>query len=297
MRRLSLLVMVFAMACSEPPTVYEALNTWPTEAPVVLEVNGREVSKSEFETYWKRHPNLSAAEVTKALTLREALVGQALLERRGGAARYDFARKRGLVRSLLAKEVETVKAPVPQDVSKFERLLASPAGYRVSNLVVRPSVDGGSVDDPALLIEAQRLADILGDKPTSLDLVSAREQASPGMRVSVDLHLVFPTPDNAHLSPPPQWLNVDADFAREVDTAFGENKVIVGPFKTRFGWHVVLLEDRVEGKKPAADEVQALAGRALRTDAQKEKFFSLVKDELQNQNWTIYPDVLSKEDP
>ncbi len=296
MRRLSLLAVVFAMACSDPPTVYEALNTWPAEAPVVLEVNGRKVSKSEFETYWKRHPALSAEEVTKALTLREALVDQALIERRGGAARYDFARKRGLVRSLLAKEVETVKAPVPEDVSKFERLLATPTGYRVSNLVVRPSVDGGSVDDPALLAEAQRLLGVLGDEPTSLDLVAAQKQASPGMRVSVDLHLVFPKPSDVHLGPPPQWLNVDADFAREVDEAFGKKKV-VGPFKTQFGWHVVLLEERVEGKKPTADEVQALASRALRTDAQKEKFFALVKEELQNQNWTIYSDVLSKEEP
>lgn len=296
MRRLSLLVCVLGVGCSEPPSVYEALSTWPADPPAVLEVNGRKVSKAEFETYWARHPSLTKAEVTKALSVREALVGQALIERRGGAAQFDVARKRGLIRSLLTQEIESVEAPKGEDVSKFERLLAKPQGYRVSNLIVHPSAEIGP-EDPALLAEAIRLSEILGEHPTSLELVKAKQEARSDLKVTVDLHFVFPAPNDTKFDVPPQWLKVDDVFAAEVEKGFGEKKTVAGPFKTQFGWHIVVLEEQISGYHPSADEVQAFASRVLKTEAQKEKFFALVKEELQQEDWTIYPEVLSKEEP
>ncbi len=296
MKRLLLLACVFSAACSEPPSVYKALNTWPADPPAVLEVDGRKVSKAEFETYWERHPRLTKAEVVKALSVREALVGQALLERRGGAAQFDVARKRGLVRSLLAAEIETVEAPEVVDVSKFERLLAKPQGYRVSNLIVHPSPNIGP-EDPALLAEAIRLLGLLGDEPTALGLAKAKKEARQDLNVTVDLHFVFPSPKDTQLEIPPKWLKVDESFAAEVETAFAQKKAVAGPFKTKFGWHVVVLEELIPGHRPSADELQAFAQRVLRTEAQKEKFFALIKEELQKEDWTIYPEVLSKEEP
>lgn len=294
MRRLSLLLLV--CGCSvQHPTVYESVKSWSVKGPVALEVDDTAVTKSEFETYWRRHPDLTRAQVSEALTVRQALVVRALADRRGGAAKFDMARKRGLVETLLEREVETVTAAPPKDTFRFKKILSRPAGFRVSTLVVRPPADDTPVDYDALKPMADAIRTELPDDATALDLLRMSQVRADGARISVDLHLVFPKPSDSSLGKPKGWVDVVPDFAEAVESGFAARQHMIGPVKSEFGWHIVILEEQLPGKVADDSAIKELAQRVAIIEARQERLRSIVAEELKNQRWAMYPAVLDKE--
>lgn len=292
MRGVAVILVLLAGCEPSSPSVYEALQSWPKESPTVLTVDGRSVSRAEFETYWSLHPQLSKDEVVQALIERETLVGRALSERRGGAGVFDVARKRGMIRAMLNDEIETVEADLPADLERYRNVLSAPTGYRVSNLVVRP-LEGQKPDDPKLREVAELLRTRLDEGSVGLDLMRVREEFPSEYPVHVDLHLVFPTEEQGAI--PPKWLKVDAEFAKQVKAGVAAKQKVIGPFSTQFGWHVVLFEEVLEGKSPSDAEVERLARHTASTEARREKMVALIADELKARTWSIYPDVFEQE--
>ena len=295
MRAVVLSLVMLAGCGPNHPTAYEALKSWPSEKPVAIVVDDGAVSQKEFVAYWKRHPEKTREEIVEDLKVREALVQRALSERRGGPNSHDTVRKRGLVLALLKRDVESVSVPPVEDTFRYKKLLSRPSGYRVSNLVVRPATNADSADDPHLRVVADTMRSALGDEPTALDFVKLQQTPVAGVRVNVDLHLVFPTPADSALSPPATWRQVDDDFAQAVDDGFRSGKRVTGPFKTRFGWHIVLLEETLPGVRADEATVDELARRVALTEAQKSKLTEIVGEELKSQNWAMYPDAVGKE--
>lgn len=291
MRRFVFMCLVLVACQPTSPSVYEALEAWPSEPETALTVNGRDVPASEFIAFWQAHPEMTRQQVVDALVAREALVGEALGMRRGGAKSYDVARKRGLVNAMLRDEIETIEAPVPDDLDAYRRILSKPKGYRVTNLVLMPP-EGGDASKPALAELAQVIKDGLPAEPTALDFVEARTRNYGVVRAHTDLHLVFP---DEGVATPTGWTPVVPEFSKAVKAGVEAGQKVIGPFYTKFGAHLVLVEETITGETPTDDDVRSLAHRVASTRKQREALLAMMTTEMKARDWTVYPDAFDKE--
>lgn len=208
----------------------------------VVRVGGVEIVPEAIAREMQNHPGDDPAEVwreaARALAVRELLLGEA---RRLGlaadpGAEEDQTAEEGLLRALFD---QALSPAVPSDaecrrVYEAERSrFVTPTLFEAAHILIEPGAD-----DPAAWTaaeaEARALIALVGDDPGVFAEAAAARSGCPTASQGGSLGQVR----RGELAPPVQ---------AALET-LGEGAVAPEPVRSRFGWHVVRLARRIEGR-------------------------------------------------
>lgn len=214
--------------------------------------DGVQIPESLIAQEAQNHPGGSPEEVraaaahalaVRALLLDRAaelgLVAEPELDERGREETPEEA----LVRAVLAAEVEP-EAPTEAECrrvydSRPDRF-RSPTLYEASHILFAIEGDDDRAAETARLL-AQTILARLRDEPGRFATLAAAYSACPSSGVGGSL---------GQLSP--------GDLAPEVETAFGRlaaGEISAAPVRSRFGWHILRLDRRIEGRALPFEQV------------------------------------------
>lgn len=295
---LSLVAMVVAAGCGQesvhPESLEAKLKSQISAETPAVEVDDRSVDVAEFESFWSNEPSLSREDAVARFVERELIFAPALEAGLADDPEVAVARKRVMVRILLAETVEADVTEVSVEESEVTRVatLASqeighPVGLRASHILV--SVPPEEKASEQVRKEAYgrarstigRIRSELPERPTPYDLLKTRrafaERVESPLSVDVNAHLQFPISKPTG-SLPKGWLNVVPEFrqsALEMARA-GRLGELSDPVKSPFGWHLIVVHEVLPGEKPDPDALRAAARAKIlerrRTEALSERY-------------------------
>ncbi len=219
-------------------------------------------------------------------------------------------------------------------VEKFEqqlrRRLGRPAGIRASHLLVMlPREDDesgesesqgtsesngneegeageGGPDRDKLRGEArewaERIREGLASDASLEDLFEARREFAgrvpEPLKVVVNARLSFPAPDARPFEGdlPADWMNVVPAFAEASDRLLAEGRAgeLSQPVESKFGWHLVRAEERLEGRVPEPETLREVAvSRALRV-ARAKHYGEKLGEWRQGMSLAHYPETIAE---
>ena len=328
---LLLICLAAAPGCEDPvehpPAVeeVEALRaTSPAaEGDVVARVNGRALGLDALQAYWRQHPTLSREEALEGLVAQELWAQRAVAEELAGPGTLEDARRRGLARALLRREVlEAVdEASIPkqkldEEIEALIEAKSRPAGARVSHILVRvPEQDpetGAKLDEArrqALMARAEAQARALrarlGPQTDLLELgeVARQAEVETPLQVRVEPHLVTalqaPADESKDQAPLPQgWIRAVAPFREAVAQMArrgAEHGAVSEPVGTRFGWHVIMFQEHLEARRPEPEEVRQDALQRLMEARRGERAQALLERLGEGVEVELRPEALEQE--
>lgn len=258
-----------------------ALSAAPPLGQPAATVGAATLGADELAAFWAMHPGWTREQAAAAWTAQAALSQVALKDiSRFDSALLDDGRRRGLVRALMAREVEAgATTPPPADeltprVAQLRReSLERPAGLQVSHLVVAVPREVPDAEREALFARARQALDqlvpLIPARPTALELGDLADRAvsavSAPLVVRSDAHMTFMRTGQPPLAKdelPAGWLEVVAEFAQAAEPWATPERLGARsePVRTPFGWHVLVVERVIEARGP---DDAALTARAL----------------------------------
>mgnify|MGYP006282990307 CR=1 FL=1 len=330
LRTVGLVAVVFAVAtltgCSAPNgdhppagSAFEALRLHSPERPVAT-VNDTALGLGEFQAYWDAHREASAGEVVDAVVDREIAVQKALEAEDHRDRRLGFVRKAAMVRGLLRNTVEkavTEEDLDPKEIQRLERNLRNrlgrPRGIRASHLLVmlpgkKNNKKGAKERSDAMLKRAEswahRIRDSLPAEPTTEDLFAARRafegRLEKPLDAVVNANLSFPAPDARPFRGelPTGWMRVVKAFRDAAHRMLEEGRAgqLSKPVKSKYGWHLILPERRLEGRVPQPEALHEVAvSKALRKRRNAE-LMKRFKKWQQGMTVATYPEAIPDEE-
>ncbi len=252
--------------------------------PVVATINDKEITLSEFVDRLKEYPALAHggamdAETKKGfldnLIVREVLFQEAL---RGGidkekdtASFIEEMRKRIIVDKFFKKEVDEKVKVSEEDVKKFynehPEEVKSPNEVRASHILLKTRE------------EAEQVLKKIKEG-TKFDVLAKKFSIDPGNKESGG--------DLGFFSQGMMVPEFDA-VAFKLNT--GEVSEIV---QTRFGFHIIKVVEKKEGKQKAFEESKTEIEKKLLSKKRKEKFDILIAELKSKSKITINNDVLMR---
>ncbi len=288
------------------------------DGEVVARVGDRAVSLAEFEAFWADHPEMSRQEAVEALVERELLVIEALERGYLSNSTLGLPRKRAMVRQLLRDEIEgeiTRETLTDDEIEEMESAIAArvghPPGLRASHILVMVPQEKKNKK-----LSDERLAELsdearrwlgrieaeLPEDPDVIDLLDARDrfedEVAEPLQVVVNAHLPFPIGDTAEFGAdfPPGWAPVVDAFretARELaaEGRFGE---LSEPVESKFGWHLLIVEEALDGSRPDADALREVAVDRLLQKKRNERLAELMETWLDGAEVQTFPEILTQ---
>lgn len=289
---------------------------------VVATVGGRELGLREFEAYWRRRPDLEAEEVVERVVEREIAVQRALDEEVDDWTQVGRARKRARVQQFLETTIEEAvpaselpDEDVRAEVERLRRKLRRPAGFRASQIVAmvperhRGASEGVEQTEGAARAAFDRARDEIGRVRAELDgqpsltaLYRARRQfvgEGDGTEWIVNANLRFPDPSDPASDEEDLrtgWLSVAPPLARAArDLASSQQfGVLSEPVRTRYGWHLIVVHDRLPAKVPRDDELKSVATARLLRRRRSERLAEHFRRWRRGHNVTVYPEAIDR---
>lgn len=225
-------------ACGAPPSRPPA-PTFPD-----VRVEGVEIEPEAIARELQHHPAADPVEAwtaaARALVVRELLLQRArqlelTTESEPDAAAQE-APEETLVRGLLEREL----APAEPDETECRRYyegqrqrFRTPELFEAAHILIEPESDDGAGWDAAEA-QARRLADEIGQSRPAFVQAARTHSTCPSAQQDGSLGQVR----RGELAPPVQ--------AALEDTPAGSNRT--EPVRSRFGWHLLRLERRIEGR-------------------------------------------------
>jgi peptidyl-prolyl cis-trans isomerase C len=252
-------LLLFACACSERPT--ERVITGPLPPAVAAIVGSDSVSVGTVQ-------RIARAQAISVKEARERAVSDALLAASVRAApelapRVVLTERSVLARALLERLRDEARALGPPRDDEVKAVLvqrwpelARPVSVRTSHAVVL--VKSPADDAPARALATELAVELKGAR-TGAELIQ-RANAFPKQGLDIQAEGLPPvTPDGRLWDPsevPPKPLNgsLDLDFTRAAHT-LTEPGTQTGVVKTSFGYHVILLDERIPALELAPDEL------------------------------------------
>ena len=247
-------------------------------------------STEEFKAFWTDHPELSRDEAIEAFMEHVALSGvsQKVLDPESD---FSLARKKSMIRLMLAEEIEKFRGEVgAAELAEAQALNRHPKGARASHILVMSTTKepvGARGEEIA-----QRVKEALPQDPDGLDLVKIQREfeMEEGLRLHVDLQLVFPFANEAFQELPSGWVGLDPAFVKAAQDLGGPG--VTDPFETRFGWHVAVVHEVLPAKDLPEEDAKVLAQHASDTEIRKEKYQEFIDREKAASHYQIYPSVV-----
>jgi len=297
-----------------------------SDEDVIVRVDGRAISSKEFELFWSEHADLGREEALDALIERELVLAawaKGELEitvddrRRQDIARdLQDARKRGMNKALLRREIEeSGDIPPPEDaevqryIGDFFQREATPAGFRVTQLVIVPREGAG----PDAWERAEKLIRNFDERfdPERDVLVQLQEMREEvvdevglvdgDLLLRMNRGITFKSSEaDPLLDKPEGWLNVFPEVVSEVERIAKESKGdVVGartpPIRSSAGWHIIRIDEVIKGQQPSPEETQAQVTRAHRRMVFAKRYSSFATPLLKSASFQLYPENLEEE--
>lgn len=226
-----------------------------------VRVNGAEITPEAIAQEIQHHPAPDAEgawrAAAQALVIRELLLQRAReiglkAEPEGDEAGRTESEEDALVRALLDEEVEPEAAGDEECRRYYEarrERFKTPDLFEVSHILIEP--EGEDADAwAAAKAQARRIAEEVGDDPRAFAEVARAVSACPSAQQDGSLGQVR----RGELVPPIQ--------AAIETLAAGETRR--EPVRSRFGWHVLRLQRRIEGHvlpfEVVADKISQMLG-------------------------------------
>lgn len=209
-------------------------------------VEGVEVPESLIASEVQNHPSASAAEAraaaAHALAIRALLLNRA--EELGlepepelDEAGREETPEEALVRAVLAAEVEIEPPTEAECLRVYEASpgrFRTPALYEASHILIQPRQDEAAADEAARQAALAAIAE-LGRRPGAFAELAKALSDCPSREVGGSLGQLQ-----------------TGDLVPEVEAAIGRlapGEVGAEPIRSRFGWHVLRLDRRLEGRQ------------------------------------------------
>lgn len=299
-----------------PGSSFEQLRNQPPEETAAT-VGGHPLGKREFQTAWRADRDWSVETLIERVVDREVAVQRAIERGYHRADELGYVRKKGMVRALLRREIEgDVGAEDLDDelVGKIEKKLRQklghPRGIRASHLLVmvpQKKKQRKKLDIEALEAKAktwaERIEKSLPTSPSVEDLFFARrefrDELPDPLAIVVNAHMSFPVPDSRPFNGdlPTGWMNVVSAFATAADDLLDEGRAgeLSAPVESKYGWHLVRAEKRLDGKVPDPEALHEVAvSRALRVERAK-LFQSRLEQWRQGMSIAGYPEAIAEQ--
>lgn len=291
MRRLGFLLlgMLGCSDASHPDAVQAVRAQQGTE--IVAKTAAASFSQGEFASFWKANPELEPEAALAEFEDHAALVERAVKTLEEETAEIQMARKRAMIRLMLKEEVETTKGVLTDEARKLVQAENRiPAGLRASHILVTSTTDQPVGQRGAEVAKALREA--FPENADALDLVRLQRefQVAEGMRLHVDLHMVYPKPGELLLELPAGWTALDPKFVEATLELGGPGTT--EPFETQFGWHIAVVHEVMEARDLTSEEIDALAQHRVDTEARAEVYKELYEREKSAAHYNSYPRVI-----
>jgi hypothetical protein len=305
-----ILTLVSSFGCTrfvEHPATRPPANA--TTEETVATVNGIPIAIGVAEDLWHRNPSWTRDRLVRELVDRELLAQDAELQGTLSPSRVVRARKRGLVRAFLKEKVELQKEPDPQSLGEVSEIvlreLTTPAGFRVSHLVVlvrgKPESKEDAENNEAAKKIAAEIAEQIGPDGQLEDLIRLRDEtdlsATPGIRLMLDPHVQFARPgDRSKL--PNEWSRPSPDFVAAVVDLADRGLQVSKPIESVYGWHVAIVEEILEPKVPSSEVLEKVVLARARTRDRETRVLEILKAEYERSSVALFPEVvLAQADP
>ncbi len=275
----------------------------------VATVDGQPITVSDVEAAWRDMPDSTVSEVVDAVIERELMAREALRQGYGDRPEVAFARKQGLVSALVLEEVEKYAEPDesrrPSFTEHVETTRRVPPGLRASHLVILVPEEVDTELREQLYEQARRhIEEARRALESDADDDALREMASElnddaldgELRAVVNEHMRFPRADERvvpeHL--PEGWVTVVDDFAQGAETVAGDDErgTLSEPVRSEFGWHLIRVDEAIDGRPVEPDAVEAFVDYELRRGAREARLRQLVEDWAAGVPADVYPDRL-----
>lgn len=286
---------------------------------VVAEVDGARITVADVEAAWRDRPDWQAREVVEYLVEREVVAREARQDQYTERSEVAYARKQGLVRALLADEIET-EAEYSQEafdewVDETMRQRTVPEGLRVSHLVIYvPAEVEGDDGEMRELSDGERrekfaragrwIDEVADSLEGTVDVETLRQKADrlneevvdEPMQAAVHEHVRFPRHGEAfvrdHL--PEGWTVVLPEFAQRAEEVADESlhHTVSEPVKTDRGWHLIRVDEIIEARAPDRQTVKAVVDRQLRQQARRQVMGQRMEQWLEGANIELFPERL-----
>lgn len=278
---------------------------------VVATVDGEPVHASDVAAWLDLHPGLTVEDAVQDLVdARLGANAARALRDEENAARFDIIERSARIRGrVLAWHRMFVRDPadlVPPD-DLVDAWVAEPANTtrygrpelaRASQVLFRLGPDAPAELVATVEERATALADGLrADEGADIYALAeagrfAHEavDATSGYTVRIELGLIFPPEDSGE----PNWPGIRVvvpEFAEAVFAA--EPGTIVGPLRTEFGMHVVLVEGILPADVPDADTIRDRAVELLERDRRREHMIERMTDLRANLDIQIAEDNIN----
>lgn len=254
---------------------------------VVATIGSTSIVASDVASYLEHFPTLTVQAAVEDLIDIEATLLTGF-----DADPHDLhdARTRGRVIAWMRANLwESVEVATP-DPAAVEALLADPEQrvvFGVPELASATHVlllaEGEEAQTPERAEHAEEMARRVRaelatvDRPIyGFDLIRAARATVPegdpilaGEELIGDPGMLFPE----SYAGPPRWVGSPAVVPEFAEAAFNAPlNEVVGPVRSDFGWHLILVEERIPAEMPTADEQRAIA-EARVSQHQRGRFF------------------------
>ena len=275
---------------------------------VVARVNGKEMTTQELSALWTQRPELDRAGALDALIEQELLSSEGV--RRGLASpELQDGRKRGLSRALIEREITRDVEPSEAVVQVFReretQKLSRPDGLVASHLLIRttskPSAKNKATPEQRerMVRALERAKGLLPAQPDASDLravardLKEEELLGEDLTTHVDVRMTFPRLNQAG-ELPEGWTTLVRSFVEASEDAAdgGRMGVVVGPVRTNFGEHLIVVHEKLDA--PARDDAQIEArARNGAKNAELEVVFARYMNQLRKAHgWSVFPEAL-----
>lgn len=294
MRRISLvtLCVLAAVGCQseQHPDVIQSLSESRPTTPVI-QINDYRVDVNEFQVFWSKNPELSRDEAKTRFEEQTLAAERALAATEQQTPELQMARKREMIRLMLAEEVERETGEVTQAMlDEVAAELRSPRGFRASHILVMSKTQEAIGSRGETI--ARQLATQIDNGSDALDLVRLQREfpVDEDLRLHVDLHMVFPASGQMVATLPGGWTTLDPAFVTAIEGLKGPG--VTAPFESRFGWHIAILHAELPAVEPDPKDVQILAQHRVDTLVRTERYSNLIAQEKASAHYNTYPRVV-----
>ena len=283
---------------------------------VIARVDGVALTRRDFELFWRDHPDYSREQALDAMIAREVVLarwtsGEVELgeePRRELATDLTYARKRGLVRALLDREVEQkVDVGVPDEqtvdtiVNGYVTKESTPAGYRIDQLVVAPKKDAPPEDwKRAEELVRDFDARITPDRDILTQMQELYEETGgvkDNLYVRVNQGLTFKSSKAGPvLAKPEGWLDVFPEVVKETErvAAMGGEGSRTPPVRSQVGWHILLIDEVIPASQPSPEEIQDHVAREYERGLYSQRYSEFATPLVEAAYFELYPENLEE---
>lgn len=283
-------LLVWGCQTEQHPDAVQILRQTQATKPVI-QIEDYRVDAGEFQAFWAKNSELTREQARQGFEEQTLATFQALATVGEENPELQMARKREMIRLMLAKEIESETGEVTQAMrDEIAAELRMPRGFRASHILVmskkqEPVGERGEAF-------AKELVKLIDEDSDALDLVRLQREfaVDEDLRLHVDLHMVFPASGEVVSALPAGWTTLDPLFSAAIETLSGPG--VTAPFETRFGWHIAILHAEVPGVEPDPKDVQILAQHRVDTLVRTQRYSTMISQERASAHYNTYPRVV-----